>query len=140
MLDSNQRLPPCKFGQSFSGRFCSVGKSRLYKQFLAFLAPLFSCSVRVCPTSVAARLQHLILPRPAPFSPTPLGAGSTLVRESCAARCAEQASPYPKDIKRPEPLKDPGPLSMSSKLPATCNAPQPPPTVRLPLISGCIVQ
>jgi hypothetical protein len=26
MLDSNQRLPPCKLGQGFPGRFCPVGK------------------------------------------------------------------------------------------------------------------
>ena len=38
MLESNQRPPPCKFGQSFPGGFCPVGKSRLDKQFLPFLA------------------------------------------------------------------------------------------------------
>jgi hypothetical protein len=59
MLYSNQRPPPCRLGQSFLGRYCPVGKSSLSKRFLAFLAPLLSCSVRVCPASVAARLQHL---------------------------------------------------------------------------------
>jgi hypothetical protein len=72
---------------------------------------------------VRLRLQHLNLCRPAPFTPTLSGSGSTLMRKRCAARrCAEQASPYPKNIKRPEPLKHLGPLSVSSKLLATCNA------------------
>src|SRR5829696_192778 len=34
MLGSNQRPPPCKLGQSFPGRYCPIGISRLYKQFL----------------------------------------------------------------------------------------------------------
>ena len=78
MLESNQRPPPCKLGQCFPGRYCPVGKSGIYKRFLAFLTPLFSCSVRVCPAPVAARLQHLNLCRPAPFPPTLSGPGSTL--------------------------------------------------------------
>src|SRR5829696_1495413 len=61
MLDSNQRPPPCKLGQSFSGRYCPVSKFRLSKQFWTFLVLSFSCSVQVCPTPVAARLQHLTL-------------------------------------------------------------------------------
>ena len=64
MLDLNQRPPPCKFGQSISDRFYPVGKSSLFKQFLPFLAALFSCSVRVRPAPVAAWLQHLPLLRP----------------------------------------------------------------------------
>src|SRR5829696_4506959 len=58
MLESNQRPPPCKLGQGFPGGYCPVGKSRLDKQFLPFLAPPFSCSVRVRPAPVAAWLQH----------------------------------------------------------------------------------
>jgi hypothetical protein len=38
MLGSNQRPPPCKLGQCFSGRYCPVGKSRIYERFLALLA------------------------------------------------------------------------------------------------------
>ena len=64
MLDLNQRPPPCKFGQSFPGGYCPVGKSSLFKQFLPFLAALFSCSVRVRPAPVAAWLQHLTFLRP----------------------------------------------------------------------------
>src|SRR3712207_7444813 len=58
MLESNQRPPPCKLGQGFSGGYCPVRKSRLSNRFLAFLAPSFSCSVRMCPAPVAAWLQH----------------------------------------------------------------------------------
>src|ERR671917_539833 len=79
MLDLNQRPPLCKLGQGFPGRYCPIGKSSLSERFLAFLAPLLSCSVRVCPASVSARLQHLNLCRPAPFSPTPSGSDNTLV-------------------------------------------------------------
>jgi hypothetical protein len=61
MLDLNQRPPPCKLGQSFPGRYCPVRKSRIHERFLPFLAPLFSCSVRMRPAPVAARLQHLTL-------------------------------------------------------------------------------
>src|SRR5215207_4898268 len=60
MLDLNQRPPPCKLGQSFPDRYCPVRKSRLLKRFLAFLTTLCSCSVRVCPAPVAARLQHAL--------------------------------------------------------------------------------
>ena len=58
MLDLNQRPPPCKLGQSFPGGYYPVEKSRLYKQFLRFLAPSVSYSVQVCPAPVAARLQQ----------------------------------------------------------------------------------
>src|SRR5918998_180749 len=78
MLESNQRPPPCKLGQSFPGGFCPVRKSRLSNRFLAFLAPSFSCSVRMCPALVAAWLQHLSLLRPAPYSPTLSRSGSAL--------------------------------------------------------------
>ena len=54
MLGSNQRPPPCKLGQRFPDRYCPVRKPRLYKRFLVFLAPLFSCSVLVRPAPVAA--------------------------------------------------------------------------------------
>src|SRR5215218_4866845 len=60
MLESNQRPPPCKLGQSFPDRYCPVGKSRLYKRFSVFLAPWFSCSVLMRPAPVAARLQHAL--------------------------------------------------------------------------------
>src|SRR5215204_5477205 len=48
MLDLNQRPPPCKLGQSFPGMSCPVGKQRLSRRFLPFLALLLSCSVQVC--------------------------------------------------------------------------------------------
>src|SRR5215212_1348260 len=108
MLDLNQRPPPCKSGQTFQGEFCPVGKSRIYKRFLPFLAPSFSCSVRMRPAPVAARLQHLTFLGPAPFPHTLSGPGNPLVIESCAERCAEQASPTP--VQNPEPLKDPVPF------------------------------
>ena len=55
--------PPCKLGQSFPGRYCPVGKSRIKERFLRFLAPVLSYSVLVRPAPVAARLQHLTLRR-----------------------------------------------------------------------------
>jgi hypothetical protein len=61
MLDSNQRLPPCKLCQSFPDGYCPVGNSAYISGFFAFLAPVFSCSVLMCPAPVAARLQHLTL-------------------------------------------------------------------------------
>ena len=87
---------PSLLGQTFPGEFCPVGKSRIYKRFLPFLAPSFSCSVRMRPAPVAAWLQHLTFPRPAPFPHTLSGPGNPLVIESCAERWAEQASPTPK--------------------------------------------
>ena len=62
MLDLNQRLPPCKLTQRFPSRYCPVGKSSLSERFLPFLAPLFSCSVRMRSAPVAARLRRLSLP------------------------------------------------------------------------------
>jgi hypothetical protein len=122
MLDLNQRPPPCKLGQSFPGGYSPVGKSRLSKRLLAFLAPSFSCSVLVCPAPVAARLQRLTLLRPAPFSPTLSGSGKPLVRESCAARCAEQASPTQEHKKAGAPIRTPA-LFLS---PLSCREPSMP--------------
>src|SRR5215218_7465927 len=79
MLDLNQRPPPCKFGQSFPGRYCPVGKSRLSKRFLTFLAPSFSCSVRLRSASVATWLQQLTLLRTTPFPPTLSRSGSAML-------------------------------------------------------------
>src|SRR5215212_1342116 len=59
MLDLNQRPPPCKFGQHLPAGFCPVGKYRINTRFLPFLAPSLSCSVRMRPAPVAARLQNL---------------------------------------------------------------------------------
>src|SRR3712207_5931771 len=95
MLDLNQRPPPCKLGQSFPDEYCPVGKFRIDKQFWPFITPVLSYSVLVRPAPVAARLQHLTLLRPALFLPSLFKSGSTLVRERCTARCAEQASPLP---------------------------------------------
>ena len=41
MLDLNQRPPPCKFSQSFSGRFCSVGVSAHLRGFAISYAVFF---------------------------------------------------------------------------------------------------
>src|SRR5215208_695499 len=54
---------PSLLGQTFPGRYCPVGKSRIKEQFWPFLAPVLSYSVLVRPAPVAARLQHLTLRR-----------------------------------------------------------------------------
>jgi hypothetical protein len=54
MLGSNQRPPPCKLGQRFSGRYCSVGNTAYISDFRCFLHRCFPAPSGC----VLLRLQH----------------------------------------------------------------------------------
>src|SRR5829696_3766887 len=56
--DSNQGPLPYQGSKSISGASCPVRASSLFALFSVLQALLFSCSVRLCSSWVAARLLH----------------------------------------------------------------------------------